>query len=264
MRGTAPQGFKAEEFYEGVLTFQDWEIFPGHRVKGSKPVARDLGLLGVPERLEGSPRVLEIGPWNGFFGFELLRRGASELVGLGPDDPNQTAYLRTVSLLEVESRVRYICDSVYNIARYDLDKFDIVMFLGVIYHLRHPLLALDALYDHCHPQTMFLLDTPTIDDVGRIADEPDHDAMREPWKAVGHIPLTAFVRGGMATPLAADAYNWFIPNSVCLHGWMASSGFEIVHEYVANNWMWVQARQTARPFEQGFEGYNSARATQDR
>lgn len=263
MRSTAEDGFSVEAFYKGVLTFQDWEIFPGHRVKGVKPVCRDLDLLGVAERLTDSPRVLEIGPWNGFFGFELLRRGACELVGLGPDDPDQTAFLRTAKLLEVEDRVHYIRDSVYNIAEHQLGRFDIVMFLGVIYHLRHPLLALDALHDHCTKETTLLLDSPTIDNVNRIAEESDQAVMREPWKAVGHVPIAAFVRGRVVTPLAADPYNWFIPNSVCLRGWVVSAGFEVEHEHVADNWMWLRARRNDRPFAVGVEGYNGARATQD-
>jgi tRNA (mo5U34)-methyltransferase len=263
MRTTAPGGFDVKTFYKGVYTFQDWEIFPGHRVSGDKPVGQALDLLGVPQFLAGSPRVLEIGPWNGFFGFELLRRGAGELVGLGPDDPDQTAFFRTAKLLEVDDRVRYIRDSVYNIGQHWLGKFDIVMFLGVIYHLRHPLLALDMLYDHCGNESILLLDSPTIDHEHRIAYGSDQEAMREPWKAVGPIPLAVFARGGTVTPLAVDQYNWFVPNSVCLRGWVASAGFSIEREHVVADWMWLQAKRTERPFVVNLEGYNAAAPTRN-
>ena len=58
MKQTAPAAFDAAKFYQGVQTFQDWNVFPGRYVAGIKPVVRDLNLLGVPEHLEGSPRVL--------------------------------------------------------------------------------------------------------------------------------------------------------------------------------------------------------------
>jgi len=260
MRQTAPAAFDAAAFYQGVQTFQDWDVFPGHHVAGIKPVMRDLNLLGVPDHLAGSPRVLEIGPWNGFFGFELLRRGAGELVALGPDDPDRTGWSGTVRLLEIESRVRYIRDSVYHIASHRLGAFDLVLFLGVVYHLRHPLLALDLLHDHSRAGGMLLLDSPTIDHVHRIAPPAAQDVLGESWKSVRHVPLAAFVRGGVDTPLAADAYNWYVPNSTCLRGWVRSSGFEISREYVAEEWMWLQARRVDRPFAPGLEGFNSASA----
>src|SRR5271154_1641844 len=113
MRLTAPAGFNVAAFYSDVPTFQAWEIFPNHRIAGAKPVALHLDVMGVPDRLDGA-RILEIGPWNGFFGFELVRRGASELVALGPDNPQDTGFLRTIKLLEIEDQVKYVQSSIYD------------------------------------------------------------------------------------------------------------------------------------------------------
>lgn len=255
MRLTAPAGFDAAEFYREVYTFQSWEIFPGHVVPGAKPVGEHLQMMGIAPRLNDA-RVLEIGPWNGFFGFELLRRGARELVALGPDDPDATGFHRTARLLEIEDRVKYIRGSVYNIAQHQLGTFDLVLFLGVIYHLRHPLLALDVLHDHCAENATVLIDSPTIDMVKNVAAEADCPTLQPSWEAVGGIPLTTFVRGDVAAPLARDNYNWFIPNSPCFRAWVVSSGYAIEHEHNGRDWISVRARPVARPFQDGLEGYN--------
>jgi tRNA (mo5U34)-methyltransferase len=209
----------------------------------------------VPARLDGS-RVLDIAPWNGFFGFECLRRGARELVALGPEDPDVTGFARTVQLLEITDKVHYIQGSVYDIRKLCLGKFDIVLFLGLIYHLRHPLLAIDLLHDHCDAEAMFLIDSPLANRVAHVAEPDKAGALKPAWEAIQHIPIAMFVRGGADVPLARDPFNWFIPNEACLGVWLASSGFEIIHHVTAGNWCSMRARPVERPFADGLEGFN--------
>src|SRR5271155_5732521 len=111
MRIEPPVGFDVSEFYADVNLFQSWDVFPGHTATGIKSVDKSFADLGMPARLD----VLEIAPWNGFFGFECLRRGADELVALGPDDPELTGFTRSVQLLDIGRQVHYVRASVYDI-----------------------------------------------------------------------------------------------------------------------------------------------------
>jgi tRNA (mo5U34)-methyltransferase len=255
VRTEPPIGFDVSEFYADVFLFQNWDVFPGHTATGIKSVDTAFAYLSVPARLDGL-RVLEIAPSNGFFGFECLRRGADELVALGPDDPELPGFTRSVQLLDIGHQVRYIRASVYDIEKYKLGSFDVVMCLGLIYHLRHPLLALDLLHDHCKESTVFLIDSATMNLVDRVVSEPERAGLFEAWEAVQRFPMTTFVRGGDLLPASYDACNWFVPNVACLTAWVKSSGFEIWHESGVLGWHFIQARKIARPFLVGLEGYN--------
>ena len=255
MRTEAPVGFDASKFYSDVNLFQKWDVFPGHTAQGLKPVNKTLENLGVPARLDGL-RVLEIAPWNGFFGFECLRRGARELVALGPDDPELTGFVRSAQVLDINHQVRYIRASVYDIDEYKLGTFDVVMCLGVIYHLRHPLLAIDLLHDHCKVDAMFLIDSSTINLIDRVVGETERGTLLPAWEAVQRFPMSLFVRGGALFPAGRDGCNWYIPNVAGLTAWVKSSGFEICHQSGVLGWHYIQARKIARLFAVGLEGYN--------
>jgi len=92
--------------------------------------------FNLPDDLTGK-RVLDIGCWDGFFSFEAERHGA-EVVAVDCWRPEK--FFEAHSILN--SRVEFREMSVYEITRDKLGSFDIVFFLGVIYHLQHPLLAL--------------------------------------------------------------------------------------------------------------------------
>jgi tRNA (mo5U34)-methyltransferase len=89
--------------------------------------------------------VLDIGCNAGFYALELKRRGAARVLGIDSDDAylDQARFAATVSGLDIEFRKM----SVYDVGALG-ETFDIVLFLGVLYHLRHPLLALDLIHDH--------------------------------------------------------------------------------------------------------------------
>lgn len=256
MRTDPPADFDVENFYRGVRMFQKWDVFEGHSIGTGKDVVEHLGRLDAPARMDGL-RVLEIAPWNGFFGFECLRRGARELVSLGPDDPEDTYFHKTVELLDIKDRTTYVRASVYNINEYDLGQFDIVLFLGLIYHLRHPLLALDLLHDCCVDKGTFLIDSPVADAVGRIGTQDT--ALGDAWTSVQQFPISLFLRGTTPLPNSKDPFNWFIPNRECLRAWVRSSGFEIRKEFFHEKsaWQSIRAMKRPRPFAAGLEGYNA-------
>src|SRR5580704_13120213 len=102
-----------------------------------------LGLFGLPEDLRGK-RVLDVGAWDGWFSFECERRGA-EVVAV--DCVELDTFLEARELLA--SRVEYLALDVAELSAKRLGRFDIVLFLGVLYHLRHPLLGLEKVVELC-------------------------------------------------------------------------------------------------------------------
>ncbi|HZL55594.1 MAG TPA: DUF1698 domain-containing protein [Bryobacteraceae bacterium] len=96
-----------------------------------------LGLFGLSEDLTGK-RVLDVGAWDGWFSFECERRGA-EVVAV--DCVELDTFLEARDMLG--SKVEYKTLDVTELSARRLGRFDIVLFLGVLYHLRHPLLGLE-------------------------------------------------------------------------------------------------------------------------
>src|SRR5205807_8486017 len=98
----------------------------------------------IPADLSGKT-VLDIGCNAGFYSLEMKRRGADRVVGIDSDDDYlaQARFAAEVSGAAVEFRKL----SVYDVAALG-EKFDLVLFMGVLYHLRHPLLALDLVREH--------------------------------------------------------------------------------------------------------------------
>src|SRR5215208_1370280 len=98
----------------------------------------------IPADLTGCS-VLDVGCNAGFYSFEMKRRGAARVVGIDWDEAYlaQARFAAEIEGADIEFRQM----SVYDVASLE-ERFDIVLFMGVLYHLRHPLLALDLLYEH--------------------------------------------------------------------------------------------------------------------
>jgi tRNA (mo5U34)-methyltransferase len=108
----------------------------------------------VPEDLSGRT-VLDLGCNAGFYAFEMKRRGAERVVAVD-SDPRYLAQARLASkVLDMDIELRQL--SIYKIQRLK-EKFDLVLFLGVLYHLRHPLLALDLIHEHAARDLRFSID----------------------------------------------------------------------------------------------------------
>ena len=251
MRTAAPPDFNLPEFFKGVFTFQRWEIFPGYVTKGAKSVIQTMKRLGMPVDLEGK-RVLDIAPWNGFFSFECARRGAAEVVSLGPDDPTETGYYKVRELLELDN-CKYIRASVYDLDPSVHGTFDTVLFLGVIYHLRHPLLALDKIYEVATRD--LYVDGPIIEGVQFQQSRPAD--LRQKLEALGpairDLPLAYFTKSAET----GDPYNWFLLNGPALHDFVESSGFSVTRTGDDGQaWAWLSATKGKRNFAVGVEGMN--------
>jgi len=250
MRDLPPVNFNLSELLKGIYIFQRWEVFPGIFTEGPKDVAQNVQRLGIPESLTGM-RVLDIAPWNGFFSFECVRRGAKEVVSLGPDDPDKTGYNKVRQMLEIDN-VRYLRESVYDLSPARHGTFDIVLFLGLIYHLRYPLLALDKIYDVAVRR--LYVDSPLIDN--HVYDLTVSVEVKQEILTEGHIahqlPLAYFTKNAET----GDGYNWFLPNLRAFHAFVESSGFNIVGAQHEGDWAWLAAEKAERQFQFGVEGWN--------
>lgn len=96
-----------------------------------------LGVLPLPADLSGK-RVLDIGAWDGFFAFEMERRGA-QVTAIDSTEIENFYVVRRL----LNSSADYRVQSVYDLSLERNGAFDIVLFMGVLYHLKHPLLALE-------------------------------------------------------------------------------------------------------------------------
>ena len=137
------------------------EVAPGVTTPGLQDTPALLAQIGMPEDLSGM-RVLDIGARDGFFTFEAERRGAAEVVALDNEPPHHTGFAIAAELLG--SKATYVTENVYSLDEERFGRFDLVLFLGVIYHLRHPLLALDRIHDVTADDGMMLIETHMIDE----------------------------------------------------------------------------------------------------
>jgi len=120
--------------------YHSFRLPNGSEIKGSMPVElleSRYALFPLPENL-ADKTLLDIGAWDGWFSFEAERRGAVVTAIDTVDIPNFRAMQ---SLLN--SQVTYKILDVYELPKSGLSSFDYVFFLGVLYHVKHPLLALE-------------------------------------------------------------------------------------------------------------------------
>jgi tRNA (mo5U34)-methyltransferase len=194
----------------------------------------------LPEDLSGV-RALDIGCNAGFYSFELARRGASVL---GIDhDPH---YLRQAEWargqLGLEDAVELRLMGVYDLARLE-EQFDLVLFLGVLYHLRYPLLALDLVTSRVRGR--LVLQTLTLPGEEQVVPPPDLPLEDRDRLLDAGWPAMAFVEHRMAD----DPTNWWLANAAAVEAMVRSTGLEVVarpgHE------MWVCER--SQPFEHRLE-----------
>ncbi len=210
-----------DEQLQRILTahewHQHWEVADGVWTPGHNSVQRLFDDCAVPADLAGK-RVLDIGAWNGCCSFECERRGAAEVVALSLENPAETGFTALKEYLG--SRVEYVEDSVYSLSEQTLGTFDVVLFFGVLYHLRYPLLAFDRIYNVARGDVF--VETHVIDRsfplrrglplAGRLLARLL--ASTPVWRQYGAFELHA-----------GDQSNWFGPNVAAVVEGMASAGF---------------------------------------
>ncbi len=172
----------------------------------------------IPADLTGKT-VLDIGCNGGFYSMEMKRRGADRVVGIDFDDDYlaQARFAATVEGLDIEFRQM----SVYDVAALG-ERFDVVFFIGVLYHLRHPLLALDLIHEHV---TRDLLVFQSMQrgspDMPEVAEDYPFSETAQ-FEQPGY-PKLHFIEQSYSH----DNTNWWTPNRACAAAMLRSAGFSI-------------------------------------
>jgi tRNA (mo5U34)-methyltransferase len=191
-RAAALRWYHSIDLGDGVVT------------KGVDDTPIRLARLDLPQSLAGRT-VLDIGAWDGFFSFEAERRGASRVVASDHYSWHGAGW-GTKAGFELAreargSRVEDVDIDVMDLSPERIGTFDVVLFLGVLYHLRHPLAALERVAS----VTRGLLILETVVDMVGIA-----------------RPALAFYP---ERELNDDPTNWCGPNAPAVHAMLRSVGF---------------------------------------
>ena len=210
------------------------ETAPDHPL-GDFPAFKWSQVAGaLPADLTGQ-RALDIGCNAGFYSFELARRGADVLAV--DHDEHYLAQARWArGRLGFEDRVEIRRLSVYDLARIT-DTFDIVLFMGVLYHLRYPLLALDLVAERVRGR--LILQTLTMPGPLRKETPPDVDMDHRMRLCVEDWPSMAFVEHA----LAGDPTNWWVPNASAVEAMLRTTGMQVIDR--PGHEIWVCQRQRA-------------------
>jgi tRNA (mo5U34)-methyltransferase len=173
----------------------------------------------LPEDLSGWS-ALDVGCNAGFYSFELAKRGA-RVTGIDSEPLYLQQARWAAGELGLAGRVEFRQMSVYDLGRNEA-RYDLVLFMGVFYHLRHPLLALDILASKVERRMIFqTLTMPGMEEVTPPADMPimEREGMLEPgW------PKMAFIEH----KLAGDLTNWWAPNHAAVRAMLRTAGLDVV------------------------------------
>ncbi|HTC86807.1 MAG TPA: class I SAM-dependent methyltransferase [Bryobacteraceae bacterium] len=169
---------------EGVVSIErlKWRI-------AQFPMAQDLT----------GKRVLDVGAWDGWFSFEMERRGA-EVVAV--DSTDQTRFPAARKLMG--SKVEHVVEDICRLTPERVEYFDIVLFFGVLYHVKHPLLALERVCELCR------------------ADAYVESFVTDPSGDLAAVPAMEFYE---TTELRGKFDNWIGPNTACLMAPCRAAGF---------------------------------------
>jgi tRNA (mo5U34)-methyltransferase len=184
-----------------IIWHQTFHLSENVVAPGANDIEWLLDQVGLPAKLNDAT-VIDIGTTNGGAAFMAERRGATRVVAVDIYGPDRFGFDRLNAALG--AGVDFIQGTIYELPQILGDEqFDEVLFLGVLYHLRHPLLALDSLRRltrrHLYVETAI-------------------------WGDPSDPPMARYFR---RDELAGDSSNWFAPNLSCLVDWMESSGFVV-------------------------------------
>ncbi len=172
----------------------------------------------LPDDMSGRT-VLDIGCNAGFYSMEMKRRGADRVLGIDFDADYlaQARFAADVQGVDVEFKQM----SVYDVGSLR-EKFDLVFFIGVLYHLRHPLLALDLIHEHVAGDLLVFQSMQRgSDEIMEVAEDYefwDKAAFDEPGYPKMHFIEQSY---------SHDNTNWWAPNRACSAAMLRSAGFTI-------------------------------------
>lgn len=184
--------------------------------------------------------VLDIGCNAGFYSIEMKRRGADRVLGIDSDE-RYLAQARLASETLGLDDIEFAKVDVYDVAAIG-ERFDLVIFMGVLYHLRHPLLALDLIHEHVAGD-MLLFQSMQRGSKHVLALEPDYEFEETDVFFETGFPKLHFIE----KRYSEDWTNWWVPNRACTEAMLRSAGFRIDKQIEDEVYL---CRKGERPFAQ--------------
>ena len=200
----------------------------------------------VPADLSGKS-VLDIGCNGGFYSIAMKERGAVRVLGVDYDEDYlaQARFAAAVTGHDIEFRRL----SVYDVGLIR-ERFDVVVFMGVLYHLRHPLLALDLIREHVANDLLL------FQSMQRGSREVEPVAADYPFGEEAHFDRPGYPKlHFIERDYAGDPTNWWAPNRACTEAMLRSAGFAVLSHpeeevylcRIAEPHPWAGAVYPARP-----------------
>lgn len=171
----------------------------------SRDVRRKIDRMELGERIPGSA-VLDVGTRDGGLAFEFERRGAKLVIANDFQAIDQFNFELARRCLG--SRVAYLRASLYCLPFYEIPRFDIVSFCGVIYHISDPVLSLWAMRHLCKPEGVIIVESAVQSDPGSDAPESNFEYQEY------------------------EEGNSWIPTTVALERLCRDAGFEILSNQI--------------------------------
>lgn len=179
----------------------------------------------LPADLSGKS-VLDVGCNGGFYSIEMKRRGAARVVSIDSDDRYLAQARLAASALGFDD-LEFRNLSVYDVAKLG-ERFDLVIFMGVLYHLRHPLLALDLIREHVAGDLLLFqtMQRGSQDVYPVPEDHPFHKpgTFDEPeYFGDAGYPKLMFIE----RHYAGDWTNWWAANRAASEAMLRAAGFTV-------------------------------------
>ncbi len=225
---TVRTALSQEEIRQRVHELGDWfhnlnlngvQTAPNHFLGDYPEIKWRNFANAIPADLRGKT-VLDIGCNAGFYSIEMKRRGADRVLGVDFDEGYlaQARFAAQVCGADIEFRQL----SVYDVGKLG-EKFDVVLFLGVFYHLRHPLLALDLIHEHVARELLVFQSMQRGSEKVEPLEEDYHFWQTQIFEKPG-FPRMYFIE----KKYSGDPTNWWIPNRACTEAMLRSAGFEVL------------------------------------
>lgn len=232
----APADFTANDLAHRISQLGEWfhnidlngvPTAPAHFLGDFPRVKWKQISPAIPQDLQGAS-VLDVGCNAGFYSVELKKRGAGRVLGVDVDDRylNQARFVAKTLGQEIEFQK---C-SVYEVQNIP-GEFDYVLFMGVFYHLRYPLYALDNLIKKVRGRLVF--QTMVRGSMSSPELREDYHFWNKEIFSNPDFPCMYFIENRYA----GDPTNWWIPNHGAVEAMLRSSGLEIESHPEAETWI---------------------------
>jgi tRNA (mo5U34)-methyltransferase len=175
----------------------------------------------LPKDLAGKS-VLDIGCNAGFYSIEMKRRGADRVLAVDSDE-RYLEQARFASDVLGHRDIEFRQLDVYDVGAIG-ERFDLIIFMGVLYHLRHPLLALDLIREHVAAD-LLLFQSMQRGSKHVLEVEDDYEFAESDMFFEAGFPKLHFIE----REYCADWTNWWVPNRACTEAMLRSAGFKIDH-----------------------------------